>query len=135
MAEKQEITKQDKEEAQVPEGVERIHNRKVYVPRADIYETDDALVLVLDTPGVDEDSVDLTLERNVLTLHAHVEPERPEGYSLSYVEYAVGDYERAFTLSDEVDRGKIDAAVKNGVLIITLPKAGPSSQKISVKGQ
>ena len=47
---------------------ERTRNRRVYVPKTDIYETKDAIVLVADMPGVDEKSVDITLEKNVLTI-------------------------------------------------------------------
>jgi len=135
MAKKQEIEKQEKEEVTVPDGVERIHNRKVYVPKADIYETEKDLVLALDVPGVDESGVDIMLEKNILNIKARVEWERPEGFSLSYSEYAVGDFERAFTISDEIDRDRISATVKNGVLTITLPKAAPAEKKIAVKAR
>ena len=60
-------------------------------------------------PGVDETSVDITLEKNVLTISGYVEPMQPEGYSLARVEYNIGDFERAFTLSDKIDRDGIGA--------------------------
>ena len=100
----------------------------------DICETKDAIVLLADMPGVDEKSIDITLEKSVLTLLGRVEPETYEGYRAAYVEYDAGDYERAFTLSDEIDRDRIDASVKNGVLRLTLPKAEPVKlRKINVK--
>jgi HSP20 family protein len=124
-AEKQEIT---------TEGVERTRARRAYIPRVDIYETEDALVMLADMPGVDENSVDITLEKNVLSINGYVEPEQPDSYSLAYGEYEVGDYQRSFTLSDEIDRDKIEAIVKNGVLRLYLPKAGPAkTRKIMVK--
>jgi HSP20 family molecular chaperone IbpA len=124
-AEKQEIT---------TEGVERTRARRAYVPRVDIYETDDAIVILTDMPGVDENSVDITLEKNVLSINGYVEPVQPDNYSLAYAEYDMGDYQRSFTLSDEIDRDKIEAVVKNGVLRLQLPKAGPAkTRKITVK--
>jgi len=123
-----------KREASSPVETERTKSMKVFIPRVDIHETRDAIVLLADMPGVDEKSVDITLEKNVLTLSGRVEPAAYEGYRAAYAEYESGDYERAFTLSDEIDRDKIEASVKNGVLKLTLPKAEPVKlRKISVK--
>ncbi len=133
MSDKKELTKKTKEEVQVPEGVERIHDRKVWAPLTDIYEKNDALVLVCDMPGVDEKSVDITLEKHVLTITGSAPQHKPEGYSMAYTEYEAGDYERAFTISEEVDCDRIEAGVRNGVLTITLPKLEPSRKKIAVK--
>jgi HSP20 family molecular chaperone IbpA len=101
---------------------ERTRDRPAFVPRADIYETDDEIVIVADMPGVDENSVDISLEDNVLTIDGKVELTPPEGYSLSLAEYRVGDYQRAFSLSDQIDREEITATVKDGVLRLHLPK-------------
>lgn len=123
-----------KREAQVPEGVERISPRKIFSPRADIYEKPDCLAVYADMPGVDEKSVDVTLEQNVLTITGAVREALPKGYTLARAEYAVGDYQRVFKLSDEVDREKISAVMKNGVLCLTLPKMPQAqSRKIAVK--
>jgi len=130
MAEKE----MQKREASSPVETERTKNMKVFIPRVDICETKDAIVLLADMPGVDEKSIDITLEKNVLTLSGKVEPDTHEGYRSAYVEYEAGDYERAFTLSDEIDRDRIEASVKNGVLKLTLPKAEPVKlRKINVK--
>ncbi len=123
-----------KQEVEVMEGTERSRSVKAYVPRVDIYETDEAVHVVADMPGVDEKSVDITLEKNVLSIYGEVNPDKPENYSLAYAEYEMGDYERKFTLSDEIDRDKIEASVKDGVLRLTLPKAGPAkTRRIPVK--
>jgi len=123
-----------KKPAQTPVEAERTKNRRVFVPKADIIETDGAMVLYADMPGVDEKSVDVTLEKNILTITGKVEPQEFPGHSINYAEYDVGDYERAFTISDEVDRERIQASVRNGVLKLTLFKA-PQAQvrKISVR--
>jgi HSP20 family protein len=115
---------------------ERSRNRKVYVPKVDIYETKDATILIADMPGVDEKSVDVTLEKNVLTITGTVEPDVYPAHSLVYAEYDIGDYQRAFTISDEVAREKIQAVVKQGALRLTLPKAEPvRARKITIKGE
>lgn len=119
----------EKKEVEVVEGTERTRPGKAYVPRADIYETNDKLVIVTDMPGVDENSLDITLEKNVLSIKGFVDFSRPDNYSLAYAEYEVGDFERNFTLSNDFDQENISAQLKNGVLTIYLPKAGPAKTK------
>jgi HSP20 family molecular chaperone IbpA len=112
---------------------EKIRNVKTFVPRVDIYETRDALFLVADMPGVDDKSVDVELEKNILTISGRVENGRVKDYSLVFSEYEIGDYERTFTLSNEIDRVKIRATVKQGVLRLELPKAEKvKPKKISI---
>ncbi len=123
-----------KKEVELVEGAERSRSVKAYVPRVDIYETDDAVHVIADMPGVDEKSVDITLEKNVLSIYGETNLNNPDNYSLAYAEYEMGDYERKFTLSDEIDRDKIEASVKDGVLRLVLPKAGPAkTRRIPVK--
>jgi HSP20 family protein len=123
MSEDMALQVQDTEKREVAEtGAERTRDRLAFVPRADVYETEDAIVVVADMPGVDENTVDITLEDNVLTINGYVDSEQPEGYSLAHAEYRVGDYLRAFTLSDQIQRDGIEATVKDGVLRLYLPK-------------
>ena len=123
-----------KQEVVTEDGVERTRSQRVYIPRTGIYEIEDAILLVANMPGVDESSVDITLDKNLLTIKGYVEEDLPEGYSLAYAEYEIGDYERSFTLSDEIDREHIEAEVKDGVLHLRLPKAEPAmAKKIAVK--
>jgi HSP20 family protein len=113
---------------------EGTRNRKTYLPRVDIFETKEAIVLVADMPGVDENSVTITLEKNVLTLTGEPEIEHFKGYNLALAEYDVGDYQRSFNLSGQINGDEIDASMKNGVLRVTLPKAKPAkARKINVK--
>jgi HSP20 family protein len=116
------------------QGAERTRSGRVYLPAADIYETSDSVVLVLDMPGVDESTVDVTLEKNVLTIYGRVEPQQPVAHTLAYREYGLGDYQRSFTISNQINWEKIEGTVKNGVLRLSLPKAGPAQAKqINVK--
>jgi HSP20 family molecular chaperone IbpA len=122
-----------KHEVSTPEGVERTRTGRVFTPPVDIYETPDSVVLVADMPGVEENSVDVTLEKNVLTIYGRVEVQYPAGHSLAYSEYRIGDYQRSFTISNAIDWEKIGGTVRNGVLKLTLPKAGPAkTRKINV---
>ena len=122
-----------KQESAAPNGTERIQARKVFVPVVDIVETDQALLLISDMPGVDEKGVDVTVEKNILTISGRVESEIPNGYKLSYEEYGVGDYERSFTLPNEIDRDGIQATMKDGILKLTLPKAKQAvAKKVTV---
>ncbi len=124
-----------KQELQTTDGVERTRSGRIYTPAVDIYETNEAIVLVADMPGVDESTVDVTLEKSVLTIHGRVQPWQFEGHTLRYAEYGIGDYQRSFTISNQIDWEHIEGSVSNGVLRLTLPKTGPAqAKKIAIKG-
>jgi HSP20 family molecular chaperone IbpA len=95
----------------------------------DILDTPGEVVLFADLPGIDESQLDVTLDKNVLTIRGHVDPGSMEGYTPARMEYGVGDYERVFTLSDDVDRDGIEATVKDGVLQLKLPKTAQSARR------
>ncbi len=97
-------------------------------------DTGNEIMVIADMPGVDERSVEVTLDKNILTISSFPPVEKVEQYSLSYAEYGVGDFERKFVISQDVDRERIEARVKDGVLYLHLPKSGPAqSRKIEVK--
>jgi len=130
---KTEETNRHKHESTTPHGTERIQARKVYVPPVDIVESEHALHLISDMPGVDDQGVDVTIEKNILTITGKVSGDVPEGYKLSYEEYGVGDYERSFTLPNEIDRDGIQATIKDGLLRLTLPKVKQAvAKKVTV---
>jgi HSP20 family protein len=115
-------------------GANYTQNRRVFVPYVDIYETGDDIVMIADMPGVEGNSVDITLEKNILTINGRVESEQHQNYSLSYAEYEAGDYERSFTLTSGIDWDKVEATMQNGVLHLRLPKAPEAkAKKIAVK--
>lgn len=125
-----------KKEAELQTGVERTRATRAYTPSVDILERKDDIVVLADMPGVDEKSVDITLEKNVLTIYGKVEPSILENHRLVSAEYSVGDYQRVFTLSDEVQREGIQASVRNGELRLVLPKAERmKTKKIEVKSE
>jgi len=108
---------------------EHSQNRKVYLPKVDIYETKEAVILLADMPGVDDKSIEVLLEKNVLSLAGKTESLAFQEYTIAHAEYDGGDYHREFTISDEIDKDNIGARVKNGLFRLTLPKA----QKVKAK--
>jgi HSP20 family molecular chaperone IbpA len=124
---------QKKEQEEMKSNSEQTRSAKIFVPRADIYETQEQLLVLADMPGVNEDGLDITLEQNILTIYGKVEPPQLNGFTLTYSEYGIGDYRRVFTLSNEIDRDGIQATLKNGVLKLVLPKSKRAMpRKISV---
>ncbi len=101
-------------------------------PPVDIYETEDALVVVADMPGVSKDGADVRLEDDVLSIVGNVtHPERPNP---TYEEYGLLNYHREFRINERVDREKINAELKHGVLTLTLPKTEAAKpRQIEVK--
>jgi HSP20 family protein len=94
-----------------------------FTPPIDIHEDPDGLILEADLPGATENSVSIQLEDNVLSLYAKINTPAPEGSRILHQEYQVGDFYRSFILSDEVERSRISAELRNGVLRLVLPKA------------
>jgi HSP20 family protein len=116
----QEMTLRDKKEVA---GEERTRPGRAYVPYIDIYETPDGLWLRADMPGVDEQSVDVNVVDNVLSIEGRVSLEAYENLSPVYTEYNVGNFIRRLALSEHIDTDGIKARITNGVLELELPKA------------
>jgi len=94
-----------------------------YLPVTDIFETDQALTVILEMPGVSRDSITVKTENDVLTIEGRVDYGTYEGLQPLYIEYNVGDYLRSFQISREIDQSKISAELKDGVMTLVLPKA------------
>ena len=105
------------------------------MPRTDIYETQDGVVLLVDMPGVAPDGVDITLEKRTLAIRGYAKTDQQhQDFRQVYAEYFPGDYERVFTLSEDIDRDGIEASQKDGLLRLVLPKAEPAkARKIQLK--
>lgn len=131
---RQDQTMQVQQQEDVPEQEkERTRSRRCFIPRADIYETENDIVVLADIPGANENTVNITLEKNDLTINAYIDPIQSNGYDIAYAEYEEGDYQRVFHLSDEIDRDRIQATVSEGVLRLQLPKSeGAMTKKIAV---
>ncbi len=115
-------------------GPEATRETQPYVPLTDIYENKEALVIVAEMPGVDAGDVDISVENRVLIISGRSTAHQPDGYTEVHTEYRDVDYERSFTLSDAVDTKHVDAAMKDGLLRLSIPKSGPEpAKKIAVK--
>ena len=125
---------QAKEKTEVTSPAEQIRTGVVFTPAVDIFETDKEITLLADMPGVKADSLNIDLHENVLSLDGDVQsPERTDEMDV-FKEYRTGKYYRQFTLSQAIDQSKIEAAMKDGVLRLSLPKAEAATpRKIAVK--
>lgn len=125
------ITQAENTRAVSAEGTRAL---RLVTPDVDIVERAHELVVLADLPGVDEKSLDVTLENSVLTFSGRTAVQEPAGCEAVRREFAAREYSRSFTVSEDIDRERIAAAIRNGVLRITLPKA-PAAQprKIAVQ--
>ena len=96
---------------------------RFYVPYSDIYETDEALTVLMEVPGVEREGVSVALEDDVLRVEGRIDFGKYEGMEPVYTEFNVGHYTRSFALSGKIDRERIGAQLEDGVLVLTLPKA------------
>jgi HSP20 family protein len=121
MATAQELSVRDKKELVSKE--EKTIPGRYYIPYADIHETDDALTVVMEVPGVERNDISVALENDVLRVDGQISFAKYEGLEPVYTEYNVGHYTRSFTLSGKIDQERISAQLDDGVLTLTLPKA------------
>jgi len=96
---------------------------RYYVPTTDIFETDDALTVVMEIPGVEREALEVNIENDVLRVDARIDFSKYEELEPLYTEYNVGHFTRSFTLSNNIDQQQISAHLDDGVLTLTLKKA------------
>jgi HSP20 family protein len=120
MAARQELQVQKKREQEKRE--EATIPARIFLPMTDIYETQDALTVILEMPGVEKPNVDVLVENGVLHVEGRLDLSKYQGLQPLYIEYNVGHYARSFQLSSKIDQNKIGAALEGGVLSLTLPK-------------
>jgi HSP20 family protein len=107
-------------------------NRTSFMP-ADAYRIGDRFYLHLDLPGIDPDSVDITVEKNTLTIAAERRWERDEETQVMLAERPQGSFSRQFFLGESLDADQIEAGYDHGVLTVTIPVAETTkARKIEV---
>jgi HSP20 family protein len=121
MAPEQELQVQRKREVDARQ--EATVPARTFVPPADIFETDQALTVVLEMPGVAKENVDVNVENDVLTIEGRIDFSNYENLQPVYTEYNIGHYARSFRLSSKIDQDKISAEMGDGVVTLVLPKA------------
>jgi HSP20 family protein len=114
-------------------NAESVSGAPTLAPPTDIIETKDALIMLVDMPDAEPDSLNVALDRQELRVSARCTSSAPDAYTLIHAEYRDGNYERVFSVSERIDEERIDAVFKDGVLRLTLPKASPPAKKIEVK--
>ena len=103
---------------------------RVFVPTADIYETQDALTVILEMPGVEKGNVSVRVEEGLLQVEGRLDLNKYQGLQPLHTEYNVGHYARSFQLSSKIDQTKIAAALNDGVLSLTLPKIQEAKPRV-----
>ena len=121
MAPGQELQVQEKREQQQKD--EATIPARTFLPTTDIFETEDALTVVMEMPGVDKTNLDIHVENDVLSVAGRIDLGKYEKLAPVYTEYNIGHYRRTFTLtSSRINQERIAAEMKDGVLRLTLPK-------------
>ena len=121
MASEQELQVQQKRE--VDKKPESTTPARRFLPVTDIFETQDALKVILEMPSVDKNSVEVRVENDVLTIDGQVDFTKYQGLQPVYTEYNIGNYARSFELSSKIDQERITADLRDGVITLVLPKA------------
>ena len=107
---------------QVPRYFEK--QTEAFVPRFEVRENKDALILKADMPGIKSDNLDISVQANVLTISGNREQEaKTDNETFHMVERLFGSFTRSFTLPEAVDTKRLEAELKEGVLTVILPKA------------
>ncbi len=103
-------------------------------PAVDILEDASGITIRADLPGVSPDRLEIELEGHTLTIEGRVEIDLPEGMEPLHADLVAGRFRRAFTLSNELETDRIRAEMRNGELILHLPKrAELQPRKIEVQ--
>jgi HSP20 family protein len=115
-------------------GADRAATASAISPLIDIHEQADGLILEADLPGASPETLSVQLEDNVLNLRASAQSAVPESCRMIHEEFHPGEFQRSFILGDDVDRDRVSAELKNGVLRLHLPKAERSqTRKIEIR--
>ena len=123
-----------REKQEVTGSAEQTTPGLVFTPAVDIFETEKAITLLADMPGVKADDLTIDLRDNTLTLSADTAPVENADEDNILVEYQSGSYYRQFTLGEMINQDEIDAKLNDGVLRLTLPKIEKATpKKITVK--
>lgn len=96
--------------------------QRAVLPAVDVFEDAGGITLLADMPGVPREQLELKVEGEALLIEGGVQPRTPDGLEAMYAELRVPRYRRSFTLSRELDTARIEATLKDGVLMLRIPK-------------
>ena len=96
-------------------------SEREFVPFVDISESTDSYILDADMPGVSKENLEITLDNNTLTIIGKVDVKNDAKFE--YQEFELHNYKRSFVVNEDVNTGKIEAKLENGVLNLIIPKS------------
>jgi len=107
---------------------------RALMPRVDVLEDEGGITILADVPGVAKEQLQLKIEGDVLVIEGAMAPFAPGTLEPVYAEVRLSQYRRSFTLSRELDAGRTQAGLKDGVLTLRIPKqAKAQPRRISVQ--
>ncbi len=116
-----ELEKRGKREVESSSAEQLVETAHSYSPDVDICDSEDSMTFIVDLPGVEKGDVKIEVdENNILSIRAKNSFREPEGAAVR--QYRVGDYYRAFSISEEFDKDKISGKLENGVLTVSIPR-------------
>jgi HSP20 family protein len=127
------LEKREKQEVSSTAAEQMNHSGQAYSPDVDIYASDDEVLFAVDLPGVNKGDVSIQVdETDTLIIRAKNSHKEPEEAALR--QYRIGDYYRAFQISEDYDKDKVQAKLENGLLQVTIPKKESAKpKKIEIK--
>ena len=128
----QELQVQQKQE--VEKAQEATRPMRAFLPTTDIFETDEALTLLLEMPGVDRENIEISVENGVLVVEGKINFSKYESLQPIYSEYNIGPFRRSFLITSRIDQDKITAEMQDGLITLVLPKSEEAKpRRIEVK--
>lgn len=117
-------------------GFPELTDQKQWLPKVDVSETDDHVIVRAEVPGMDKKDINITMSEGILTIQGekkHEKEEEKENYRV--VERRYGSFSRSLRVPRGVDADKIEASYKDGVLKVAIPKSdSEKSRKIEING-
>lgn len=131
---RQDVGRDDRRPQEQAGRAQRRQDEPSMLPRVDVIEDETGITLYADLPGVSRDTLEINVEADSLTIEGTVTAATPEAMEATYAEVRVPRFRRSFTLSRELDTGRIDAQLKDGVLKLRIPKQEQAQpRRVSVK--
>jgi HSP20 family protein len=106
---------------------------KRYMPTVDVSEGDDDLRIDIEAPGMTPDDITVSLTEQSLIVRGEKKPEKTEGRGLHRSERPYGSFRRVIPLPVEIDRDRVDASFKNGVLTVIVPKSREAAKRVRIR--
>jgi HSP20 family protein len=106
---------------------------KRFVPVVDVIEEDDDVRVDVEAPGMMPDDINVTITEQSLVIRGEKKPEKAESKGFHRSERSFGAFRRVIPLPVEVDRDRVEATFRNGVLTIIVPKSHESAKKVQIR--